>query len=785
MSFVPRALFSDSRVLHALSCLSLSLVLALGVGACGKSKRSQLFNENLRPVVAVDSVVVDTTQTQPDTWHATIAWSATDADGRAARLEYAIDPTTEDTSWVAITTSPIVLTFPVRARNAQGYIEPEFRVVVLRARDDRNEASPVVAVPIYAANEPPLVTIVQPLPSAQFAALLPGSFSVLWEGVDPDGYPSHAPKAYRTRLVLEGDPLFTQVESSPDALLRDGEVTEWQAWSLVDSAAGGKRFQGVANQQNGYLAVLAIDQSGAQTQHLVPGVNLQRFQISELGPAIQLSASSAAYTFDPSAPGYQPTLSLEVPMGRLLQLSWSATPRTGSRVDLTRWRLDPVDLADSTERQSPDDLQHWASAPGSVNAAVLPSLSAGPHRFIVEAIDSQRRRTVATLLIQSIAPLTTRDLLIIDDTRREADQTVAGGCLRAYTKPWPSASELDTFLYARGGVPWRCVQSGVSVNSVAGLFAGFSFDTLGTRLGLTDPARAVTLSRLLDYRHVIWLVDSDAAQISDALDQRIFPITALRAMSKPGHQNVLRDYLSAGGDVWMAGSGAALATLLDYDVRSNNLSPHVIFNVAAGEMTPDRMLFAEGHLRCTIAAARLGGLSFERAPEAVGGWTGHGVNGTLSAPDYTRLPVSLRTRDAGTDPLPPTRLSTQSGLYYPGSLDVEYLLDGNNIREDMDPDRDVVRMETTLDTLMRTVGVGILQSPAPAMTYYHGRENGSVVFTGFSLWQSTRPDAQALVDFVLSDIWKLSRAGNPGVSGPALQARPRPARVIGTRRGVR
>jgi hypothetical protein len=103
----------------------------------------------------------------------------------------------------------------------------------------------------------------------------------------------------------------------------------------------------------------------------------------------------------------------------------------------------------------------------------------------------------------------------------------------------------------------------------------------------------------------------------------------------------------------------------------------------------------------------------------------------------------------------------------------------------MDPDPLVVREESTLDTLMKASAGAIGGRPFPAMTYYHGRENGSVLFTGFSLWQWTRPDAQALVDFVLSDIWKLSRAGTPGVSGPALQARPGPARVIGTRRGVR
>lgn len=785
MSFVPRALFKDPRVLRAVVCVLTPLVLALGVASCSKSKRAQLFNENLRPTVSFGLVIVDTTDTSLDRWRAAIGYEAHDADGQVTRVEYAVDPGDGDTVWTVAPAPPIVISFPVKGRNPQGYLLPQREVVLLRARDNRNELSAVIGVPIYALNQRPLVTLVQPVPDAAAIASLPGSFSVLWEGVDPDGYPALAPKAYRTRLVLEGDPLFELAGTTPDELIKDGEANAWQAWSLVDSTAGGKRFSGLANAQKGYVAVVAIDQSGDWTEHLVAGVNLQRFQVSDVGPVIEVSGVSTHYTFDPGQPGFPGTLSIEVPIGRSVQMSWTARPRTGTSILYTRWRLDPVDLADSTERQSPGDLHLWAKSPGNFSIATLPPLPLGPHRFMVEAIDSQQRRTVANVMLNAVAPVATRDLLIIDDTRREPDQALAGGCVRTYTKPWPSAAELDTFLYARGGVPWRCLQSGAVMDSPAGLFAGYAFDTLGTRLGLTDPAQAVSLSRLLQYRHVIWLVDSDAAQYSDALDQRVFPITALRAMSRPGHQNVLREYLAAGGQVWLAGGGAALATLLDFDVRTNNGPSNMYFTTTTGEMSPERLIYSMGHLKASLAAARLGGLTFERSPAAVGGWAGHGMNGTLSAPDYTRLPGSMRLRDPGVDPLPPTRLASQGGLYYPGSSDVEYVVEQNIILEDMDPDAAVVRMETTLDTLMQASGTGLLRSQAPAMTYYHGRENGTVVFTGFSLWQWTRPDAQALVDFVLSDIWKLSRAGNPGVSGPALQARPGPARVIGTRRGVR
>ena len=41
------------------------------------------------------------------------------------------------------------------------------------------------------------------------------------------------------------------------------------------------------------------------------------------------------------------------------------------------------------------------------------------------------------------------------------------------------------------------------------------------------------------------------------------------------------------------------------------------------------------------------------------------------------------------------------------------------------------------------------------MTYYHGSESGSVVFSGFPIWQFQRSQCAALVDFVLQDIWGL------------------------------
>ena len=43
------------------------------------------------------------------------------------------------------------------------------------------------------------------------------------------------------------------------------------------------------------------------------------------------------------------------------------------------------------------------------------------------------------------------------------------------------------------------------------------------------------------------------------------------------------------------------------------------------------------------------------------------------------------------------------------------------------------------------------------MTYYHGNQANQFVFTGFAFWNYVRSDAIGLVDFVLQDIWGLTR----------------------------
>src|SRR5262249_18276550 len=124
-------------------------------------------------------------------------------------------------------------------------------------------------------------------------------------------------------------------------------------------------------------------------------------------------------------------------------------------------------------------------------------------------------------------------------------------------------------------------------------------------------------------------------------------------------------------------------------------------------------------------------------------------------------------------------------LYYRSSYACEYLMEPNEVTEDVDLSPAHVRTASVLDTLMEASSTRLLASPAPTMTYYHGLEANRFVFSGFAPWDFERGDAIGLVDFVLQDIWGLSRqtvdrgAVRGGAAGRG--ARPAVVRSVGAR----
>ena len=81
----------------------------------------------------------------------------------------------------------------------------------------------------------------------------------------------------------------------------------------------------------------------------------------------------------------------------------------------------------------------------------------------------------------------------------------------------------------------------------------------------------------------------------------------------------------------------------------------------------------------------------------------------------------------------------------------------NEILEDRDPDPNVLRNESVLDTLYEAVG-GQLGTGKPIMTLWHGGTNHQrQVFSGFPLWYWRRDEQIAIADWVLQKLWGLPR----------------------------
>jgi hypothetical protein len=785
----PRALVRPAVPAARARVATVLLVAATYVLAAGCDKGVPFLRTNTPPTITLTSGPIDTV-TSSLHWIVDIAWTAHDPDGSIDHFEYAIDPPTlkqarfalADTVWVSTTATHITVRFRASVPDtlAPGASASSFHTFVLRAIDNRAAASPLVIRAFYATTVAPDIEITRPRPSPLVRWQMPVPFRVQWESDDPDGAGSHQPAFHRWRLIDLDVPGSIAFLLDPDSLIRQGLATDWADWQTVGGDTTFLDVYGLEPGSSAALAVLAVDEAGATTPYLSLNRNFLQFTTtlpSAGAPRIHVYSPYVNFTYESSGWSTDPLREIPVELGTSPSgFQWSGIPAPGRALHSSRWMLDG-DPLDESARTSPNDLAHWSEWGPPEGSAQLPALAVGVHRFYIELRDDFDGRSLGIVRLTVVDATLDRELLVVDDTRLEVDKFSTPGTLNMYTQPWPSATELDTFLFARGGYPWRGTRNPpAGLVSGPGLLAGYPFDTLGTRLGLEDPADAVTLAQLSRYRHVLWLVDAAGASYFPALDQRIYPMTALRAISSPGRSNVLAAYVELGGHVWLAGGGAAFATLMPYNHSHNDTPSAVVIASELDELGPGRVMYEHAHVRSSMNFWKDRNEP-TRSARAVGRWTGHGPSGTLSAPDYAKLPLTLRLRNAGMDPLPPTRTAGQTGLFYNPIAPKEFVLGPNSIVEDMDPDPIVVRMESTLDTLYEAPNPMTPGANGPVMLYYHGRDNVPFVFTGLDLWTWTRGDCQGLVDFVLQDIWGLAKSGPE--SRPSRAAKPGSAALRG------
>jgi hypothetical protein len=275
----------------------------------------------------------------------------------------------------------------------------------------------------------------------------------------------------------------------------------------------------------------------------------------------------------------------------------------------------------------------------------------------------------------------------------------------------------------------------------------------------------------------MWFVDDVGATYTGPPSSLVEPTTSLRLMSSPGQYNSLAAYVQQGGSLWLSGGGAAYATLVAWGKRNTPVDDWTNQDL---ELIPGRFMYDFPHWQSCVAVrpgrqAPINTPDFAPWPNATmgRGWSGQGMDGTLTQPNYAKLsadPVMnvLQPKNCTSDPPPPLRFC--NSFYLLPSYPAEYI--GRNpafgsipnfIQEDTDPRPNHEQLESTLDTLY-TVAGGSVPGVLPVMTYYHGFHSGPVMFSGFPVWFFQKQQATKLVDFVLQDIWGLSKKGGAAIS---------------------
>ena len=541
--------------------------------------------------------------------------------------------------------------------------------------------------------------------------------------------------------------------------------------------------------------VVGFDEAGAYSPIFSRNGNMLDMLVTfagNNGPIINIFNEFFNYTYVSGGYNLDPSryINIEVPARQVIHFNWGAEAPNGSRMKQYRWAMDISNLDDQTPRTDErTDTAHWSQfGLANVSASVGPFFENKTHIFFIEAEDVNGLKSLGIVSFRVVVPTFNNELLIVNDTRQLPDQKVVPAdpthpdSLQAPPSGWPSRAELDTFLFARGGVRWRMTPNGTL--SPPGIFAGYRYDTVYTAAGGTNGF--VTLDTLGRYKRVVWITDANSAAGNNAA----LGVGVLRQMSERGRANTLAAYVTLGGYLWLVGSGMQ-ATLLPWNIGVNDvINPPDVkkFSITPlpgrpAELGPGKMIYDQAHWR-TDAWSFGSAIAFpHKSVRAVGGYPTR-VDprwGIVRSPDYSLLPARMGKKNAVDDPIPPFRGPLTSFLSSGRIANVDFMTTAsatellqNAILEDTSPDPDNPVLVSMLDTLMITAQDfspnstfpienedlsqgGRFYHCYPVMTYYHGLDNAPFVMTGFDLWTYTRKDIIRLVDFVFQQIWGLPK----------------------------
>ncbi len=769
----------NRRRLAGAAAVAAALLLAFLPG-CGKGKINGLLPANQRPEVELTQVPASTTQQYFYAYE--IRWAGFDADGSIDHYLYCIDPPTEalaDTPWVSTTENRG--TFVFRANNvdsATAGTGHAFHTFVVKAVDNGGLASAPAFSSFNSYTITPTVRITAPVANHLFTPTFGPSFRIEWEGNDPDGRSSHKPVKYKYKILHDGGDFDMQIALLRPDSLRKRYAPSFSEW---DSVGGDTTKLDLRELLEGaqMVVIVAFDEAGAYSPVFQLDLNMFLCNVTysgQLGPTLTLYNEYLYYKYAGPQFSLDPTtfLQAEFPADVPIPFHWSGAAHSGTFVSGYRWRVDG-DLGDETPRSDEaTDVGHWSRWSQLTTDCTIPAISPPPgeysqtHFFYLEARDAENQTSLAVVQFDVLRPRHDRDLLIVDDTRFKLDTRASTGYLDIPTGAWPTAAELDTFLYAVGNVPWRGYAD--AVQSPPGLFAGYDYDTIGTRY---QPGGLLTLDYLGRYRKLIWLVDYKSAQLTNPVDYVRDPMPMLHHVSYPGRTNPLTAWVKQGGLAWIQGGGAAQCMQEPWEKYGTNALVHAN---ADTELVAGRFMFDIAHWRSEITEGL--GRQAGRSTAGQHPWAG--------MPDYAKLPSPLTEKTTASDPFAtyaPRR--TRAGDFYQTVFQGEVLTKPNTVAEDADPLPNVEDLEPTLDTLYATTA-GALGPNKPIMTLYHGSENAPLVFSGFPLWYFQRGQAAGVIDFVLQDLWGMTKrtsATRPAYSAaPFAPAAAPPQRTRTTRR---
>ena len=401
-------------------------------------------------------------------------------------------------------------------------------IVYVRAQDDDGMFSNLDYIEYTATTIVPSSEITRPDVGGEILNL--GTVLTLtWDGLDSDSPdPNKRPVAYIYKILrldtLE-PPVPITSATNPTILYSKGSPV----WTYQNADTLSKTLQLAANGRY-VFGVRAVDLAGGVESKLDYGRNAFRFQAFSTGGKPTLTICEKAVGCNTFRGTSALPVEVEVPAGRLLKFTWSATAvEYGGEIEAFSWGLDIPDL----EQEGPESgWSAWGKVTGNQQAIVfnLPSV----HVLYVRVRDVAGTVTLGTLILNIVDFPLDKEVLFLDDS---------------FDDTWPRDSEHDAFWAARFQNYGKIDPARFGVWEMHGPLDRGSLEPRTPKL--------VELGR---YQTLVW--DNRGSGYNGVTG--LIKLAALRP--------VLSSYLGAGGELWLSGRMTIAATTPDPSGRLGDLA---------------------------------------------------------------------------------------------------------------------------------------------------------------------------------------------------------------------